>query len=162
MVCTQDAGACDHICGFPCAADGSGHRRLDEEPGGLTALRSKVSTNSCEWDDFDNDIRAATAACCGDDTNGCVGGFPESCSYDCGMAYVPLFEACGDIMLSLLDDETDSQIVGFNALSEKCLQVRPTTTSHFHAHRTRIDRTCCDEIANLNGVRTNCSWTQSL
>ena len=96
--CDQ-AHMCDRTCMYPCAdaSAGNGHRRLDEGNGVMAILSNAVHMDGCDWNTFDDRFDAVAVQCCPEDGGQCGGGMPESCSYDCGMVYVPFMKDCASV-----------------------------------------------------------------
>ena len=86
-------------------------------------LHDLTYLNACTMESFSARADRMNAACCADG-NGCgTTGMPATCTLDCGMAFVPFYDECHDLIVALVDDEMPA----FDTLTTSCLAIDPAT-----------------------------------
>eukprot|EP01050_Picozoa_sp_SAG11_P018610 SAG11_NODE_2843_length_2915_cov_1.455966_2_plen_401_part_00 len=116
------AHTCDRSCGYACEAPpaaGDGHRRQ------LQFIPAVIDNSRCEWDLFDDSLRAIEETCCAEDGS-CASGLPETCPYDCGQLYVPFLEQCREVLYTQIEHD-NATITEFETFSSQCLELDPKT-----------------------------------
>ena len=84
-------------------------------------LHELTSVEDCTMETFTDRADQMNAACCADGDACGESGMPNSCTLDCGQAFVPFFEECNALIVALVDDEMPA----FESLDSSCLAIDP-------------------------------------
>jgi hypothetical protein len=112
------------LCVLVCCGGGGGGR------GGIIGAHGQAtppSSSSCDMGTLYTRIQAMNTACCAAPAH-CAGAPPTTCSLDCGIQFVPLYDECAAVMNALLDgtDGTEDGTANFlPTLRSQCNALSP-------------------------------------